>query len=220
MKICRYDDDRIGVLVDGAIRDVTSLRDELPAHRYPFPAGDALVANLDRLRPVIEALAEKSSPIDPDKVTLHSPVANPTKLVCAPVNYLKHFEEGAGDPEIHHNRHVAKIHEVALFLKATSALAGPGDGVRLRHLDRRSDHELELALVIGKTADRVSREEAMSYVAGYSIGLDMTVRGPEDRSFRKSIDSYAVLGPWMTTDRKSTRLNSSHTDISRMPSSA
>lgn len=199
MKICRFDNDRIGLVEDGVIRDVTAVLDELPAGRYPYPAGDALIANLDRLRPILAALAKSAPAIDPASVTLRSPIANPTKLVCAPVNYLKHFDEGSGDPEIHHNRHVAKIQEIALFLKATSALAGAGEGVRLRHLDRRNDHELELALVIGRTANRVTRDEALSYVAAYTIGLDMTVRGPEDRSFRKSIDSYAVLGPWLVT---------------------
>lgn len=199
MKICRFDDDRIGLVREGAIHDVTEALSALPEQRYPYPVGDALISNLAELAPRMEELADKAPPIDPATVSLRSPVANPTKLVCAPVNYLKHFDEGAGDPEIHFNRHVAKIHEVALFLKANSALAGAGDGVQLRHLDRRSDHEIELALVIGKAADRVSREDALDHVAGYMIGLDMTVRGPESRSFRKSIDSYAVLGPWMVT---------------------
>jgi 2-keto-4-pentenoate hydratase/2-oxohepta-3-ene-1,7-dioic acid hydratase in catechol pathway len=86
-----------------------------------------------------------------------------------------------------------------MFLKATSSLVGPGEGVRLIHLDRRNDHEVELAVVIGKRAKRVSRENAMECVAGYCIGLDMTIRGPEERSLRKSPDSYCVLGPWLVT---------------------
>ena len=53
--------------------------------------------------------------------------------------------------------------------------------------------------MIGKTADRVTRETALSHIAGYCIGLDMTIRGPEERSLRKSIDSFTVLGPWMVT---------------------
>jgi 2-keto-4-pentenoate hydratase/2-oxohepta-3-ene-1,7-dioic acid hydratase in catechol pathway len=58
---------------------------------------------------------------------------------------------------------------------------------------------VELAFVIGRTANRVSRADAMQYVAGYTIGLDVTIRGSEDRSFRKSADSYSVLGPWLVT---------------------
>ena len=54
-------------------------------------------------------------------------------------------------------------------------------------------------MIIGRRAKNVSKADALDYVAGYSIGLDNTVRGVEDRSLRKSLDSYAVLGPWMTT---------------------
>ena len=65
--------------------------------------------------------------------------------------------------------------------------------------DRRNDHEAELVLVIGKAGSDIPRSRALDHVAGYCLGLDMTVRGREDRSFRKSIDGYAVLGPWMIT---------------------
>ena len=69
----------------------------------------------------------------------------------------------------------------------------------LRFLDRRNDHEAELAVIIGRKGSNISRQAALDHVAGYAIGLDMTVRGPELPSFRKSIDTYAVLGPWMVT---------------------
>jgi 2-keto-4-pentenoate hydratase/2-oxohepta-3-ene-1,7-dioic acid hydratase in catechol pathway len=58
---------------------------------------------------------------------------------------------------------------------------------------------VELALVIGKEASYVRREEALEYVAGYCIGLDITIRGPEERSLRKSPETYSVLGPWLVT---------------------
>ena len=69
----------------------------------------------------------------------------------------------------------------------------------IRHPERRTDHEIELAVVIGKRADRVPPHRALEYVAGYCVGLDITVRGPEERSLRKSIDTYTVLGPWLVT---------------------
>ena len=53
--------------------------------------------------------------------------------------------------------------------------------------------------MIGKRADRVSKEEALNYVAGYAIGLDMTIRGPEERSLRKSLDTFTVIGPWFVS---------------------
>ena len=76
---------------------------------------------------------------------------------------------------------------------------GCSDGITLGKPDRRTDHEVELAVVIGRTATRVSRETALDHVAGYTIGLDVTMRGPEERSLRKSMDSYSVLGPWLVT---------------------
>jgi 2-keto-4-pentenoate hydratase/2-oxohepta-3-ene-1,7-dioic acid hydratase in catechol pathway len=88
---------------------------------------------------------------------------------------------------------------LASFLKATSSVIGPSEAITLRHPDRRTDHEIELAVVIGKKADQVEPRQAFEYVAGYCIGLDITVRGPEERSLRKSVDTYTVLGPWLVT---------------------
>jgi 2-keto-4-pentenoate hydratase/2-oxohepta-3-ene-1,7-dioic acid hydratase in catechol pathway len=91
--------------------------------------------------------------------------------------------------------------EVAgFFLKATSSLVGPSEGIAQRFLDRRTDHEVELVVVIGSIVDRpVSEDEALNFVAGYSVGLDITLRGAEERSLRKSIDTYTVLGPFLVT---------------------
>jgi 2-keto-4-pentenoate hydratase/2-oxohepta-3-ene-1,7-dioic acid hydratase in catechol pathway len=134
-------------------------------------------------------------------VKLLSPVANPGKIIAAPVNYQKHIEEVRDDVQLHQNNpaHTITIQSAGLFLKATSSLVGPSEGIALRHLDRRNDHEVELAVVIGKTANKVKAGDALRYVAGYAIGLDITIRGTEDRSFRKSPDSYTVLGPWLVT---------------------
>jgi len=115
------------------------------------------------------------------------------------VNYKKHLEEALADKGIHHGNLVQEIHKAGMFLKATSALVGAGQGVKLVHTDRRNDHEVELAVVIGRKAKNVKADQAMNYVAGYCIGLDMTIRGPEERSLRKSPDSYCVLGPWLVT---------------------
>jgi 2-keto-4-pentenoate hydratase/2-oxohepta-3-ene-1,7-dioic acid hydratase in catechol pathway len=115
------------------------------------------------------------------------------------VNYTKHLQEALADKGIHHGNLVNEIHKAGMFLKAASAVVGPGEGVKLVHTDRRNDHEVELALVIGRAAKNVSAAEALDYVAGFCIGLDMTIRGPEERSLRKSPDSYCVLGPWLVT---------------------
>jgi 2-keto-4-pentenoate hydratase/2-oxohepta-3-ene-1,7-dioic acid hydratase in catechol pathway len=199
MKICRFDDNRLGLVSEDGIRDVSAALSRLPQASYPFPKHDALVAHLDQLKPEIEKAAKAAKPVPVEKVKLLSPVANPGKLIAAPVNYTKHLQEALADKGIHHGNLIGEIHKVGMFLKATSALVGPGEGVKLVHTDRRNDHEVELAVVIGKKAKQVSKEQAMEHVAGYCIGLDMTIRGPEERSLRKSADSYCVLGPWLVT---------------------
>jgi 2-keto-4-pentenoate hydratase/2-oxohepta-3-ene-1,7-dioic acid hydratase in catechol pathway len=132
---------------------------------------------------------------------LLSPVANPGKVIAAPVNYEKHLHEVRTDVQLSANNpnNTLTIHKAGLFLKATSSLVGPGEGVAIRRPDRRTDHEVELVIVIGRLANQVSAADAMGYVAGYAIGLDISIRGSEDRSFRKSADSYTVLGPWLVT---------------------
>src|SRR5205085_4093501 len=199
MKICRYDDNRLGLVAEDGIRDVSAVLAQLPSVRYPFPRHDALIAHLDELRPQIDQLARNAKPTAPQRVKLLSPVANPGKIIAAPVNYTKHLQEALADKGIHHGNLVQEIHKAGMFLKATSSLVGPGEGVRLVHTDRRNDHEVELALVIGKTCRNVDAAQALDYIAGYAIGLDMTIRGPEERSLRKSPDSYCVLGPWLVT---------------------
>jgi 2-keto-4-pentenoate hydratase/2-oxohepta-3-ene-1,7-dioic acid hydratase in catechol pathway len=199
MRLCRFDENRLGVVVGERVHDVSEALGRLPAARYPFPPHDALIAGLEALCPELERLAAKAPALPLERVTLLSPVANPGKVIAAPVNYKKHLEEALADKGIHHGNLVQEIHRAGMFLKATSAVVGPGAGVRLVHLDRRNDHEVELAVVIGRKGRNIAMEQAMQYVAGYCIGLDMTIRGPEERSLRKSPDSYCVLGPWLVT---------------------
>jgi 2,4-didehydro-3-deoxy-L-rhamnonate hydrolase len=190
---------RLGVVDGDCLRDVSSALDVLPSYRYPLPPVDPLMANFSAIADRITALLPSAPSIPLSDVTLLAPVANPGKIVAAPVNYQKHLAEVRGDEGLHHQNQINTIHKAGLFLKATSALAGAGEGVALRKLERRNDYEIELAFVIGKTARSVSSAEALDYVAGYAIGLDITIRGTEARSLRKSADSYAVLGPWLTT---------------------
>jgi len=201
MRLCRFGAGRLGLVEDGSVRDVTAALDLLPAYRYPLPSFDPLIANLEQIASRVRAIAPDAPAQPLSTVTLLSPVANPGKIICAPVNYQKHLDEVRDDAQLHHHVEatMAPIHTAGLFLKATSALVGPGQGIALRKVDRRNDHEVELAVVIGRTADNVPAADGYDYVAGYAIGLDITIRGPEERSLRKSPDSYAVLGPWLVT---------------------
>jgi 2-keto-4-pentenoate hydratase/2-oxohepta-3-ene-1,7-dioic acid hydratase in catechol pathway len=198
VKLCRFNDDRLGVVNDNVISDVTDALDILPAVRWPIAHGDLLVANLAAVRSRIQQLAPRARTHSVDDVVLKSPVANPSKIIGAPVNYREHFDEAHG-ADLKHGHDIKPIGEWGLFLKATTALVGAGEGVAQRFADRRNDHEAELAVIIGRHGTNISREKAHAHVAGYAIGLDMTVRGPQFQSFRKSIDSYAVVGPWLVT---------------------
>lgn len=199
MKICRYDNNRIGVVKNKQLYDASSALDTLPELRWPVPLGDHFVANLEKLIPELEQAAAKSEPVDIDSVRLLSPVANPSKIIAAPVNYEKHLAEAQTDRDLHQDTQIKPIAKAGLFLKANSSLVGPGEGVAVRFINTRVDHEVELAVIIGKRTDRISRDKAIDSVAAYAIGLDMSVRGTEDRSFRKSADGYTVLGPWLVT---------------------
>jgi 2-keto-4-pentenoate hydratase/2-oxohepta-3-ene-1,7-dioic acid hydratase in catechol pathway len=199
MKFCRFGADCFGIVEANVVYDVTQALDVLPQVRYPLPASDPLIANLDAVRERATQLKKHAPAIPLDKVRLLSPVANPGKIIAAPVNYTKHLQEVLADQHLHHGNMINHIEKAGLFLKAGSSLIGAGDNVRLVYTDRRNDHEVELAVVIGKCGRNIAREQALDHVAGYSIGLDMTIRGPEERSFRKSPDTYTVLGPWLVT---------------------
>jgi 2,4-didehydro-3-deoxy-L-rhamnonate hydrolase len=198
MKICRFNDDRLGVVDGETVIDVTGALDVIPATGWPAPVGDALIANLDAVCAKASGLVSSGERHELGSVVLKSPVANPNKVIGAPVNYYAHQDEAIADEGVSFGREIKTIDHYGLFLKSP-VLVGAGEGVDLHFTDRRNDHEVEMSLIIGKTAKNVSYEDALDYVAAYSIGLDMTVRGTEERSLRKAIDSYSVLGPWLVT---------------------
>ena len=203
MKLCRYDDDRLGVVRGDLVHDVTLAQTEI-RNSLPYAMkGDAVVAALPQRRERIERMADKAPRKPIGEVRLLAPVARPSKLSCAPTNYQAHIAEMKAAAAQPGSQVVtvqsAKIGEAGMFLKANSSLVGPSEGIAARFPDRRSDHEVELVMVIGKEGSDIPQSRALDHVACYCLGLDITVRGREDRSFRKSVDGYAVAGPWMVT---------------------
>jgi 2-keto-4-pentenoate hydratase/2-oxohepta-3-ene-1,7-dioic acid hydratase in catechol pathway len=199
MKLCRYDDDRLGLVRGDLVHDVTPAQTEIRAAAPYAMQGDAVIAALPAWRSRLEQMAAKTPGRPVAGVKLLSPVARPSKLVAAPTNYKAHIEEMAARAATANIKPSPAIGTAGLFLKANSSLVGPSEGVAIRFPERRNEHEVELAIIFGKQGSDIARADALDYVAGYCIGLDMTARGPEDRSFRKSIDTYSVLGPWMVT---------------------
>jgi 2-keto-4-pentenoate hydratase/2-oxohepta-3-ene-1,7-dioic acid hydratase in catechol pathway len=141
----------------------------------------------------LSALESKIAPgpvFQTDEVSFDAPIPDPGKIVAAPVNYRDHQAEMNED---------AHIDALGFFLKSPTSVLAPGGTVRLPYTDRRFDQEGELALVIGQEASHVSIEEATQVVAGYTLLLDMTMRGGEDRSTRKSFDTFTPMGPYLLT---------------------
>ena len=206
MKLCRFNDNRLGVVRDDRLFDVSEALGLLPPLTWPAPHGDHLVRNIKRIAARIEELLPTALEVSLAHARMLSPVPNPSKIIAAPLNYSWHVAEAGLDPQIHAGTHcvsydgyLTPIDKLGLFIKAGTSLVGPGEGIELVYPERRSDHEIELVAVIGREAKNISEESALSHVMGYCIGLDMAVRGPEDRSFRKSPDTYTVIGPLLVS---------------------
>ena len=162
---------------------------------HPIPTG-ALAAGVD---PFIAAIADwtaastaalAAEPIRFAPTDLGAPVPRPGKILGAPVNYEDH------------QREMNAAHTIAglgFFLKSPSSIVGPDGAVPLPFPDRRTDQEAELGVVIGTTASNVTIADALDCVFGYTCLIDVTVRGDEERSTRKSFPGFTPIGPWVTT---------------------
>ena len=203
MRLVVFDDYHIGVLEGSSVHDVSTT---LPYWRPNDIYGmNRLIAGWDSLRSAIEKAA-KASPGKPlEQVRLRPPNPAPTHLFAAPGNYAAHRAEmevrpaggggGAGSAEA-----------LGFFLKATGSISGPQDPIELPvkdYPDRLFEHEGEIAFVIGRPAKGVSPEEAASYIFGYTIVVDATLRVTEthheERVQRKSFWSFSPMGPCITT---------------------
>jgi 2-keto-4-pentenoate hydratase/2-oxohepta-3-ene-1,7-dioic acid hydratase in catechol pathway len=206
MRLAIFDDWRLGV-VDAAGASLVDVTAGVPDWSDdPLGAGwwVRLVRDFERRRGALERLAANGAPIPLTRLRLRAPALNPTKIVAAAANYAAHIEEmrggvlervaGGVDPA---------LLDFDVFLKAPSALCGPSDRIVLPHgplVDGKEiHHECELTVVIGKRATAVDAARALDHVFGYTLGLDITVRGKGERVRRKSYDTFAPLGPWVST---------------------
>ncbi len=188
MRFAIYDDERLGVVIGDEIIDVSDL-----VGSTRWGPGGPLLRLLEQGYDPAQFADERLGGRERQalkQVRLGAPLPRPGKIIGAPVNYLDHKAE-MSVPQT--------IAEYGVFLKASSSVIGPGEAIRLPYADKRTDQEAELTIVIGRTARNVSVDEALNYVFGYTCGLDITVRSSEDRSTRKSFDTFTPLGPWVVT---------------------
>ncbi|MDY6765553.1 MAG: fumarylacetoacetate hydrolase family protein [Halobacteria archaeon] len=182
MKFIRYNDDKLGLLSNGGVVDLT--------HRLGLSTRDPLREYLREGRDAsyyVDADPDHSL----DEVRLESPVRRPGKVIAAPLNYEDHVAEMEGFD--------MNIKEAGYFIKAPSSVVGPEDNIVLPFTDRRCDYEVELAFVLGNDVKDVTSGEAWDHIFGYTILLDISVRGDQDRSNRKSYDTFTVIGPCVAT---------------------
>jgi hypothetical protein len=218
MRICWFNDNRLGLVEGDRVRDASRALDKLPMPTYPFPPkGDPLIANLDRLKPDIIAAAEAGASFVVDSVKFLSPVSSPTKIIGTPTNYRDHVAEADRQREVFGRRYTGSIEEQGLFLKANSALIGPGEGVRLRFPERRTDHEMELGVVMGRRPPTSARNKRCHTWPAIRSLSTWSCAAPRTAAFanRSTLMPCSVRG-WSPRTRSPTR----RTSISRSPSTA
>jgi 2-keto-4-pentenoate hydratase/2-oxohepta-3-ene-1,7-dioic acid hydratase in catechol pathway len=197
MRLSVFDDYRLAVWAsDEELVDVTSLIDEQvdPPRRMT-----ALIAAWDDLAEPVAALQATGPRRAAATVALRAPQPCPGEIVAAPVNYHRHQQEMGGETGVYQGARIETIETYVGFMKATSSIVGPDRPIELPFPQRRTDYEGELGVVIGRTASCVSAADALDHVFGYVPLLDITLRGPEDRSYRKSFDTFTAIGPWIVT---------------------
>lgn len=185
MKLVRYGN--IGSEKPGLI-DVNGMLRDLSAHVADIN-GETL-GNLDALK----AIDTATLPLVEGSPRFGCPVGNIGKLMCIGKNYTEHAKEMDSDVPDH----------PLLFMKATSAIIGPNDTVSIPRGSQTSDWEVELGVVIGKPAKYVSKENALEYVAGYTIVNDVSERTFQKKisgqwTKGKSCDTFGPIGPWIAT---------------------
>lgn len=175
-----------GVLIDGRRYDTTAFGADYDEN---FFAADGL----SRLGEFIRSAGGQLPPV-PDGSRWGSPVARPSKIVCIGLNYADHARE----------TQAPLPPEPIIFMKSTTAMAGPEDGIIIPKDSYKTDWEVELAVVIGKKASYVEEADALEHVAGYTLHNDLSERafqiernGTWDKG--KGCDTFAPLGPFLAT---------------------
>jgi len=187
MKLLRYGEagsERPGLLdADGTIRDLSGHVADIGGKALD-PASLATLAKID----------PKSLPAVAGAPRIGACVAGTGKFICIGLNYSDHAAEtGATVPS-----------EPIIFMKASSAIVGPDDDVLIPRGSVKTDWEVELGVVIGKTAKYVSEADALDYVAGYCVSHDVSERAFQTErqgqwTKGKSCDTFGPIGPWLVT---------------------
>jgi len=189
MKLVRFGEagrEQPGLIINQVMYDLSSFDEDFDENFFETDGLERLQIFLKESRGSLPRVAEG--------MRLGSPVARPSKIVCIGLNYADHARE----------TNAAIPPEPVLFLKATSSLCGPFDDIIIPKGSKKTDWEVELAVVIEKRASYVDERDAMDHVAGYCLHNDVSERefqmernGTWDKG--KGCDTFAPLGPWLVT---------------------
>ncbi len=190
MKICFFDDFRLGILKGANVVDVSAVVADIP-HTGPHNLISGLIERFDIYRPKLEAAVAAAPGVPLDTVKLRPPLPKPGNIDCMAVNYM---EDGT-------RTHPAPLNA---FNKAPSTVIGPGDTMVLPDVPATIfEGEAEVAVVIGKRATHVTQSDAMSHIFGYINFIDGSARGlpPPGAIFfqMKSRDTFTPIGPFIVT---------------------
>ena len=190
MKLCYFNDYRLGVIKGDQVVDITDAVKDLP-HRDTRDLIVSLIAAWDSHKAKVEKAAADGKGVPLSGVKLRAPVPRPGNIDCMAVNYM---EDGT----------LPEKPAINAFHKAATAVIGEGDTMVLPDVPAGIfEGEAELALVIGKRAKNVSQADAMKHIFGYTCFIDGSARGlppPGNVFFQmKSRETFAPIGPWLVT---------------------
>lgn len=198
----------IGVFTGDAYLDLVALTDgALPGSMNEFlAAGEAA---LDKARSAVACADGKLCAYSEDQIQLLAPVPRPGKIIHTSCNFDAHLDELTGwqAPEWQdHGWGDFHFEHPTGFLEAPSCIVASGEGIKIPRFTKQLDFEIEVGIVIGKTAKCVTPDEAMDYVAGLTIFNDISARDIQAREHAnkvilmgKSFDGSCPFGPWLVT---------------------
>ncbi|HWB92072.1 MAG TPA: fumarylacetoacetate hydrolase family protein [Puia sp.] len=181
-----FEKEKTGIAIGGKYYDTSAFGED---YNEQFFSNNGL----ERLKTFVEKNKAQLREL-PANTRLGSPIARPSKIVCIGLNYVDHARETNATPPP----------EPVIFMKSTTALVGPNDDIVIPRDSKKTDWEVELALVVGKKASYVEEKDALNYVAGYCLHNDVSERefqiersGTWDKG--KGCDTFAPMGPWLAT---------------------
>ncbi len=199
----------VGVVIGDAYLDLHAASDgELPATMIEFlEQGEAAMARARALS--ADEWVGDASLYNEEQVELLAPVPKPGKIMHTSCNFSAHLSELTtwNEPEWQsHNWGDFHFEHPTGFLEAPSSVVPSGARVKVPHFTKQLDYEIEVGIIIGKEAFRVSKEDAFDYVAGLTIFNDLSARDIQSREHSnkvvllgKSFDGSCPLGPWLVT---------------------